>query len=336
VITLFEVASSPEHSWFMKPLVVALSESLRDSGWTLQAHHAMWTTHLWDGDLAESHAHALAGIALYDRARHHADTHAFGGHDPGVCAHGTAGITSWFLGRADQAMHLAGQAGDLALQLDHPYSRLVTRFDFMLIGWLRREPQVVRDAAEEALTICNRLGVPDYLAVTRIFLGWVRATAGEVDAGLALLEDGLAECREIGAERNLGSYLLLLADACLTMKLSERGLVAVEEAGQLAARAGESRWASEILRVQGELTLLRGGSPQVAESLFMRALDIARKQGTRAFELRAAMSLARLRSDRRNEALALLEPIYRSFTEGLDSSDLRAARMLLRELASHH
>src|SRR4029079_7406924 len=69
--------------------LLALGAELGDADFELQAHHAMWTTHLWNGDLAESHAHARAGHALYDRARHHVQTHVYGGHDPGVCALGS-------------------------------------------------------------------------------------------------------------------------------------------------------------------------------------------------------------------------------------------------------
>jgi predicted ATPase len=294
----------------------------------------MWTTNLWNGDLAESHAHARAGYALYDRARHHVQTHVYGGHDPGVCALGSAGITAWFLGAADEAMRLVTRGGDLAAALGHPYSRLITRFDFMLVGWLRREVDVVRDAADEALAICTRLGVPDYLAVAKIFLGWTRAMTGQCEAGVALLEEGLCGCREIGAERNMGSHLLLLADACLAMQRTQQGLRAVEEAGELIERTGESRWSAELLRMRGELSLRNGAAPSVAEPLFTQALEIAHRQGARAFELRAATSLARVRSRRRKEARALLEPIYRRFDEGLGTADLRAARALLDELGA--
>jgi DNA-binding winged helix-turn-helix (wHTH) protein len=312
--------------------LLALAARLGDPGSALQAHHSAWTTHLWDGDLARCRQHALAGAALYDRRKHHAQTHVYGGHDPGVCALGTCGITTWFLGFPDEALRLAGRGASLAASLGHPYSRLITRLDFMLIGSLRREVDVVRDAAEEAFAISSRLGVPNYLAVAKVYLGWSKAVRGDTASGLALLREGIDGCREVGAERNLASYLLLLADVLHATGRAAEGLAVVEEAGALVERTGEVRWGPEILRVRGELLLLSGAPRAAADALFAQALALATAQGALAFELRAATSLARVRAGRRDEARALLEPVLARFNEGGDTADLCRAGEVLAAL----
>ena len=309
-----------------------IARRLDDPELELQAHHSAWTNHLWHGDIAVCREHALAGVALYDAERHRTHARLYGNHDPGVCALGTTGISAWFLGLPDTAMAFAERGAALATALEHPYSRLVTTLDFMLIGAMRRDIGVVRAAAAEAFEISSRLGVPNYLAVAKIYLGWVAASEGAVDGGVRLIETGLAGCREVGAERNLGSYLLLLADVCLEYKRSMRGLIALEEAHDVVERTGEVRWSAEILRMRGELLLATGKEEAAARELFEEARLLAVSQGARAFELRAAASQARTMLRHPREARALLEPVYASFSEGLGTADLRRARALLDRL----
>ncbi len=105
------------------------------------------------------------------------------------------------------------------------------------------------------------------------------------------------------------------------------------------ARAGETkeRWSiAELLRVKGELLLSQGaaGAAATAEDHFLQALDWARRQGALSWELRVATSIAHLLRDqgRSADGLALLQPVYERFTEGLDTADLKAAKGLLHDL----
>jgi predicted ATPase len=99
-------------------------------------------------------------------------------------------------------------------------------------------------------------------------------------------------------------------------------------------RTGERWLAAELYRHKGQL-LLRQGHSKAAEELYRKALSIAREQGAKLWELRAAMSLARLRRDRgrRAEARDLLAPVYGWFSEGFATPDLNEAKELLDELA---
>jgi predicted ATPase len=116
----------------------------------------------------------------------------------------------------------------------------------------------------------------------------------------------------------------------------EEALTALDDASAKAAGSGVRGWDAEIHRLRGELTgRLPYPDPAKAEDSFRTALAIAREQGTRGYELRAATSLARLwrEQGRRTEARDLLAPVYDSFTEGFDTQDLREAKRLLDELA---
>jgi predicted ATPase len=106
----------------------------------------------------------------------------------------------------------------------------------------------------------------------------------------------------------------------------------------LRSERSEERWATaEMLRIKGELFLLQGApgaaAAAEAEGRFRQALDWARRQGALSWELRAAMSLAKLCQARTNEARQLSAPVYDRFTEGFDTADLKAARAWLDGLS---
>ncbi len=99
-----------------------LAERLGDAAYSLQAHHAQWSTRLYLGEFAECREHAEQGIAVYDARKHHAQTFRFGGHDPCVCGYGIAAISLCVLGYPDQAVAHVGDAVDLGHRIQHPQS----------------------------------------------------------------------------------------------------------------------------------------------------------------------------------------------------------------------
>jgi predicted ATPase len=128
-------------------------------------------------------------------------------------------------------------------------------------------------------------------------------------------------------------YTALLASACEAAGQVEQALALVDDALQIAERTREGWFAAELNRNKGQL-VLRQGHSEAAEELYRKALSIAREQKAKLWELRAAVSLARLRRDqgRRAEAREFLAPVYGWFTEGFDTHDLKDAKMLLDEL----
>ena len=170
----------------------------------------------------------------------------------------------------------------------------------------------------------------------RILQGWADAQRGEATTGIARIRDGLAAKEATGSCVFTPLYLTLLAEALACAGKIEEGLATLDDALATAAVSGERGWNAEIHRLRGELVgRLPYPDPAKAEDSFRTALAIAREQGTRGYELRAATSLARLWRERGrwDEARELLAPLYGSFTEGFDTPDLKDAKALLDELA---
>ena len=170
--------------------------------------------------------------------------------------------------------------------------------------------------------------------------GWAIAVQEHSTEGLVQLRQGLDTYRSTGAEAQRPHFLTMLAEASGLLGQPEGGLAALEEALTLIEKTGERYYEAELHRQRGELLLLREAKSHPdqdsreqheAETCFQHALDVARRQQAKSFELRAAMSLARLwqRQGKRVEAHALLEEIYRWFTEGFDTADLQEAKALL-------
>ena len=163
---------------------------------------------------------------------------------------------------------------------------------------------------------------------TRLFIG-----APASRSGRSLLRSGLSAYRATGAEAWAPHYFALLAEACEIAGEIDEAVTLLNDALQTVERTGHRWLAAELNRLKGEL-LRRQGHPEAAEKLYRKALSIARKQEARLWELRAAMSLARLRREQgcHSEARELLAPVYGWFTEGFDTPDLKEAKALLESL----
>jgi predicted ATPase len=150
---------------------------------------------------------------------------------------------------------------------------------------------------------------------------------------MSQLRSGLTAYRATGQEAWLPYFIALLAGACEIAGQNDEALALLDEALQIGGRTGESWFAAELNRHKGEL-LLRQGHSEAAEELYLKALSIAVEQEAKLWELRTAVSLARLRRDqgRRAAARALLAPVYGWFTEGFDTPDLKDAKALLDAL----
>ena len=159
----------------------------------------------------------------------------------------------------------------------------------------------------------------------------------QIEEGIAQMRQGLAAWRATGAQVLRPYGLALLAEASAQVGQIEKGLTLLAEAMTVANDTGERRWDAELHRLKGELLLAHTRESDLeAESCFGQALDIARRQEAKSWELRAAMSLSRLwqRQGKSVAARQLLTPIYGWFTEGFDTADLQEAKALLDELGA--
>jgi predicted ATPase len=199
-----------------------------------------------------------------------------------------------------------------------------------------RDVATVRARSNDCVTLASGHGFAAWAARGRILQGWADAQKGEATMGIAHIREGLAEYKATGARSSTPFHLALLAEALALAGKIEEAFAVLDDALATAAASGERGWDAGIHRLRGELTArLPHPDPAKAEDLFRTALAIAREQGTRGYELRAATSLARLwrEQGRRGEARDLLAPVYGWFTEGFDTADLKDAKALLDQLA---
>jgi tetratricopeptide (TPR) repeat protein len=180
-------------------------------------------------------------------------------------------------------------------------------------------------------------GLSGYYASGLGFEGQLAAIRGDVAAAERLLRDALAGLREAQHEILYTPFLSGLAEVLATAVRLDAGLAAADEALRRTEHNSAFWWMPEALRIKGEVLLLSDNAhTTAAEDHFHRSLDLAHRQGALSWELRTAMSLARLRRDqgRLGEAQDLLSSVYGRFTEGFETADLQAARGLLAELTN--
>jgi predicted ATPase len=179
-------------------------------------------------------------------------------------------------------------------------------------------------------------GFTQQLAMGTILRGWGLAAHGQVDEGIAQMQQGLAASQAAGIELGRAPVLAQLAEVYGHIGQTDAGLRLLAEALAVMDRTGERWWEAEVYRLKGELLLKQAVADEhQAETCFRQALEVARCQEAKSLELRVATSLCRLwqRQSKRGAAYNILAPIYGWFTEGFDTLDLQEARTLLEELA---
>jgi predicted ATPase len=186
---------------------------------------------------------------------------------------------------------------------------------------------------DELLAVAAEHGFPYWRAVGTIFRGWAKVKKGDLPGGILLLRRGLSGYRATGARLLMPYFLALLGRGCEIAGRIEESSTMLDEALQIAESTGERWLAAELNRHKGQLRRRQGHS-EAAAAFYRKAFSIAEVQEARLFELRAAISLARLwrEQGKRDAARDLLAPTYGWFTEGLDTPVLKEAKALLDEL----
>jgi len=313
--------------------LVQVAESTEESAFVIPASWARGFALHYHGRFHASREDHERVIALYDPEQHSSLAYVFG-MDPAVSALSYAGVSSWCLGFPDQALDYARRASDLARELDHPSTLAHALTQNAVLAIFCRDADVLRERVEELERLTTEKGVLLFRAWAVIFHGCVLAQQGRLADGAARIRDGLDAAEATGSRLSHPAALGQLAAACRDAGEVEEGLRHLANAISTVRQTGEHQYEAELHRLHGELQLANGASAD-AEADFRHAIDIARKQKARSWELRATMSLARyLRaSGRSDEARRSLSDAYDWFSEGFDSPDLEEARSLLRELS---
>jgi DNA-binding winged helix-turn-helix (wHTH) protein/tetratricopeptide (TPR) repeat protein len=296
----------------------------------LQAHHSAWTTCLFAGEPLAAREHSDIGRRLYNLDRHRSHRSLYGGHDPGVCAGYVGAQAYWLLGYPDKGSTIGAESLALAESIADPFSLELSLFFNVMLCLDRGEPELAlqRLDAAENLVVSQRLG---FVWEPLFLRGAALAAQKASDDAVACLRKGLAS--QLGARTFRPYALASLAEAMTQRGNHTEALAAVMEGLAAQRDQGQLQWNAELHRLRG-VVLFSLNQLEEAQDALDEALYIARKQQAKAYELRAATSIARLwgESGRRVAALDLLAPVYNWFTEGFDTADLRDAKVLLNEL----
>jgi predicted ATPase len=312
--------------------LVHLSRQRNDSAGLVLGHYSSGLNLMVAGRFSLSRSHLEETLALYD-PNFHCSLVLQAGFHPQVGSRAYLGNVLFCLGYTDQALAQSSAAIAEARRLAHSPSLAASlAIDARLLS-LAGDDAALSERADELVAVSTERGFPLWVALGTIYRGWVRVKNGKAAEGMSLLRSGLSTYRATETELWMPHFLSLLAGGCESAGQAEEGLALLEGALQILERTGERWFAAELCRHKGQL-LLRQGYAEAAEDLYRKALSIARGQEANLWELRAAVSLARLRRNqgRRSEARDLLAPIYGWFTEGFNTLDLKEAKALLDEL----
>jgi len=312
--------------------LLALSQKLQDPALLLLAHNSLGNTCWVCGDFTPTVTHCEQAIAIYVPEQHHSLAAIYSGWDPGVACRCGLAVNLWLLGYPDQAVQRGHEAITLARDISHNYSVVFAMVFNAMLHQNRRDAQRTRQEAEAAIALATEQELASWLPWATVLLGWALTEQGQAEEGIAQLRQAIAGWRAGGGGALTPYFLALLADAYAKKGQAEEGLATIAEALAITEQTGEGYVEAEIHRLKGELLLMQTShAEREAEACFRQALEIARRQRAKSLELRAVMSLCRLyrQTDKRAEARAMLTDVYGWFTEGLDTSDLKEARVLL-------
>jgi predicted ATPase len=297
-------------------------------------HGLMGTSLVLTANVAQGRTHCDAAIALYNAAEHRPLAARFG-QDVRVANLSYRALALWVLGYPEAALadlvqaisdaRQTGQAATVMFALGHAALALLWCGDYVTAA----------KVIEEVIALSDEKGALVHNVAGKLNQGWLFALTNKAADAVQMINSGITAWRSIGSKLWMPNYLSYLAKAYAEIGQLNDAWRCIGEAMTAVETTKEGLWEAEIHRMAGEIALL-SSQPDAAKApgYFKHALAVARQQQAKSWELRAAMSLARLWRDqgKRDEARGLLAPIYGWFTEGFDTRDLKEAKALLEEL----
>ncbi|MGC1676119.1 MAG: adenylate/guanylate cyclase domain-containing protein [Candidatus Binataceae bacterium] len=308
-----------------------LSRLMHDEIAEAAAHSNLGSACLWRGEFGVAREHFDQAITVYDRDLLRYLPMPMASVVPSRCQ---ISWVLWFLGYPDQAHARAEEALELANRLGRPFSVAFALMYAIALAHFRGDYTTIRPRAESLIEIAREGGFPYWSAVASMIIGRVLVGEGNYAAGIIRMRAAMAELIENGGELIYCYALSLLADAYLGSREPEKGLAVVAEAFEVISSSGQRMHEAEIWRLRGELIVMHRGDPHETERSFQHALEIARRQQARSWELRSATSFAAFLHfhDRPEEAKAILAPVIATVTEGHESTSYKEAAALMSVL----
>jgi predicted ATPase len=295
-------------------------------------HRLIAMSAMHTGDLAVARSHFDRTIALYDPAEHRALAPRFG-QDIRVAALSFRGQALWLLGYPELALADAERSITDGQEINHGPTLLYALVRTIINNQSGNYAAASR-RADEIVDFATQKGIGFWKTYGMLQQGIGLALTGNAMGAVQKITSAINVYRSMGSTLHLSEYLWYLAKAHAHLGQPDDAWRCVDEAMATMRASGETWFEAELHRVSGEIALMlpQPDAPK-AEAYFQRALEVARKQQAKSWELRAATSMARLWRDQgKQQARELLAPVYGWFTEGFDTRDLKEAKALLEEL----
>ena len=303
----------------------------------LMVGHRLAGSSLWcTGDIVDGRTHYDQALALYDPAKHRWLATWFG-QDIRVMVLSLRSIVLWMLGYPEAALTDVDQALKDAREIGHAPSLMLALALTSLTHLLLGNYAEATAQADELVAMAEEKSAALFKAWGSIEQGCVLAPTSKASDAVHRITSGIAAFRSTGATYFLPTWLSYLAKAYADLGQFDDAWRCIGEAIVVVEKTKETWWEAEVNRIAGEIALM---SPErdtaKAEAYFDRALAVARKQQAKSWELRAAMSMARLWRDqgKLQQGRELLAPVYGWFTEGFDTLDLKEAKVLMEQLSA--
>jgi adenylate cyclase len=283
--------SEGDDAWRLSARLLALAEKSDNVGLRLQAHHAVWATSFGRGELAETCAHADAGLALYDAKTHQAMASSYGNHDASTCARNFAAFSLALAGDDERARTMAESSLAVARKLNDPFFLALTFFFTSAVAQVLGDVAVAATNSEASRQVAMEHDLPVPKAWSTGVAGWCVAESGESDRGIALLNEAVAALHAMQSRQFISYLLGLLADVNAKAGRHAEAMKVVNEGIAVAEATGERFYLAELYRLHGELCAHPAiRQKKKAEESFRIAIKIAKDQGAASIEHKASDS----------------------------------------------
>jgi tetratricopeptide (TPR) repeat protein len=313
---------------------MTLAGRLDDPGVRMEALFMPGVTMFYRGEFAGARACFDKALAEFDDRERTKFWTAYSGHNAGVTHRCYLALALWHLGYPDQALRVDREARELARTIGHAYS-LGHALDFTAyLNHYCRLGAEVQAAAEQEIAIGTEQGFQLWHALGTLHQGAGMLLLGHHEQALPILLKGFAAFRATGAELRVPTYLGMLGDAYTRSGRFEDARGTLDEGLAVAEKNDDRSHEAELCRLKGDLLLAESADLAAAEGCYRQAIATAKRQESKAWQLRATISLARLwqRQNRQSEARAALLEVYDTYTEGFTTLDLVEAAALLQNL----